>query len=216
MKNSNLFKLDVDIEDIEDTLFYLSKIEAIKIEGGFLVVYNRLTIERTEQDNKRRYRAEDYQKLSQFYENKVQQIHIVGEYAKKMIRSEKEALRFASDYFNLDFSIFLKKYFPGPRQKEIERTLTPRKYRRLFGSLSARQLEIINDDIHRIIVVAAGPGDGRTAQGGPAGRVDRRDGADHRRLPAARRNHRALQGDRAHRHRNGGDDRRVGGGADRL
>ena len=39
--------------------------------------YNLLTIERTETDNKKRYIKEDYQKLNQFYENKVQQIHIV-------------------------------------------------------------------------------------------------------------------------------------------
>ena len=38
----NLFKLKISIDDIEDTLFYLSKIEAIKIEGGFLVVYNQI------------------------------------------------------------------------------------------------------------------------------------------------------------------------------
>jgi ATP-dependent DNA helicase RecQ len=56
------------------------------------VVYNRLTIERLEQDNKKRYTKDDYQKLNQFYENKVQQIHIVGEYAKKMISDYKDAL----------------------------------------------------------------------------------------------------------------------------
>ena len=83
LQSDDLFKLEIGVEDVEDALFYLSKIEAIKIEGGFLVVYNRLTIERTEQDNRRRYKAEDYQKLGQFYENKVQQIHIVGEYAQK-------------------------------------------------------------------------------------------------------------------------------------
>ena len=31
----SLFKLEISIDDIEDTLFYLSRIEAIKIEGGF-------------------------------------------------------------------------------------------------------------------------------------------------------------------------------------
>jgi ATP-dependent DNA helicase RecQ len=79
----DLFKANINLDDIEDTLFYLSRIEAIKIEGGFLVVYNRLTIERTEQNNKKQYTKDDYQKLYQFYENKIQQIHIVGEYAKK-------------------------------------------------------------------------------------------------------------------------------------
>jgi len=81
----SLFKKEISIYDIEDTLFYLSRIEAIKIEGGFLVIYNTLTIERTEADNKKRYTREDYQKLNQFYESKIQQIHIVGEYAQRMI-----------------------------------------------------------------------------------------------------------------------------------
>ncbi len=160
--SSNLFKLDIDIADIEDTLFYLSRIEAIKIEGGFLVVYNRITIERTEPDNKRRYKAEDYQKLGQFYENKVQQIHIVGEYAQKMIENYRDALQFVDDYFQLNYFSFLNKYFKGARQKEIKRTLTPTKFRALFGELSPAQLSVINDADSKYIVVAAGPGSGKT------------------------------------------------------
>ncbi|HPG33113.1 MAG TPA: RecQ family ATP-dependent DNA helicase [Lentimicrobium sp.] len=157
-----LFKFNIDVEDIEDTLFYLSRIEAIKIEGGFLVVYNRLTIERVEQDNKKRYKVEDYQKLHQFYENKVQQIHIVGEYAKKMISDYKDALQFVEDYFQLNYTSFLNKYFKGSRQTEIKRNLTPAKFRQLFGELSPTQLKIINDSETKYIVVAAGPGSGKT------------------------------------------------------
>lgn len=160
--SENLFKKDIGINDIEDALFYLSKIEAIKIEGGFLVVYNRLTIERMEQDNKKRYTKDDYQKLNQFYENKVQQIHIVGEYAKKMIIDYKNALQFVEDYFQLNYTSFLNKYFNGSRQNEIKRNLTPAKFKQLFGELSPTQLKIINDNETKHIVVAAGPGSGKT------------------------------------------------------
>lgn len=160
--HQSLFKLEIGIEDIEDTLFYLSRIEAIKIEGGFLVVYNRLTIERMEEDNKKRYKVEDYQKLNQFYENKVQQIHIVGEYAKKMISDYKDALQFVEDYFQLNYQSFLNKYFKGSRQNEIKRNLTPAKFKQLFGELSPTQLKIINDKENQHIVVAAGPGSGKT------------------------------------------------------
>ena len=65
---------------------------SIKIEGGFLVVYNRYTIEELKKTIREDTRMEDYQKLNQFYENKVQQIHIVGEYAKKMIDDYKGAV----------------------------------------------------------------------------------------------------------------------------
>lgn len=156
------FGRKVSIEDVEDALFYLSRIESIKIEGGFLVVYNRLTIERVEKDNKRRYRVEDYQKLNRFYENKVQQIHIVGEYAKRMIADYRDALQFVEDYFRLNYSSFLQKYFKGARQQEIGRNLTPAKFRQLFGDLSPTQLKIINDNQNKYLVVAAGPGSGKT------------------------------------------------------
>ncbi|MDD3962349.1 MAG: RecQ family ATP-dependent DNA helicase [Bacteroidales bacterium] len=156
------FGKKVIIEEVEDALFYLSRIEAIKIEGGFLVVYNRLTIERVEQDNKKRYKTEDYQKLNQFYENKVQQIHIVGEYAKKMIHDYRDALQFVDDYFHLNYTSFLNKYFKGSRQNEIKRNLTPTKFRQLFGELSPAQLKIITDKESKYIVVAAGPGSGKT------------------------------------------------------
>ena len=125
-RQQGLFQTEVSLEDIEDTLFWLSRIDAIKIEGGFLVVYNSLTVERLEKDNKKKYKLEDYKKLNQFYENKVQQIHIVGEYARKMLSDYRDALQFVEDYFRLNYPSFLHKYFRG-RQGEIKRTLTPGK-----------------------------------------------------------------------------------------
>lgn len=162
LQSSELFKQEVSIDDIEDTLFYLSRIEAIKIEGGFLVAYNRLTIERLESDNKRRYKVEDYQKLGDFYRNKIEQIHIIGEYAKKMIENYRDALQFVDDYFHLNYSSFLNKYFKGARRNEIRINLTPTKFAELFGQLSPTQLAITNNTDAKYIVVAAGPGSGKT------------------------------------------------------
>jgi ATP-dependent DNA helicase RecQ len=159
---SAMFKVDASIEDIEDALFYLSRIEAIKIEGGFLVVYNKLTIDRLEQNNQIQYKKDDYRQLEQFYENKMQQIHIVGEYAKKMLVDYREALSFVEDYFQLNYSSFLKKYFPGSRKEELQRNITPKKFKQLFGELSPRQLKIIKDNLNQYILVAAGPGSGKT------------------------------------------------------
>ena len=157
-----LFDIKITIEDIEDTLFYLSRIEAIKIEGGFLVIYNKLTIDRLEQNNSVQYKKQDYEKLSQYYDHKVQQIHIVGEYAKKMIDDYTGALQFVDDYFQLNFPSFVNKYFKGSRGMEITRNITPKKYKQLFDSLSDVQRRIIDDKDSRYIVVAAGPGSGKT------------------------------------------------------
>ncbi len=160
--SQTLFKKEISIDDIEDTLFYLSRIDAMRIEGGFLVLYNRLTIERLEQNNRKSYTKEDYQKLHDFYENKVQQIHIVGEYARKMLSDYKDALQFVDDYFQLNYSSFIRKYFPGGKEEELKLRITPTKFKQLFGELSPTQLKIIKDNDSRYIAVAAGPGSGKT------------------------------------------------------
>lgn len=161
-RSIRMFSLPITTDDIEDSLFYLSRIESLNIEGGFLVIYNRISIDRLEQDNKVRFKQEDYQQLHDHYENKVQQIHIVGEYAKKMIDDYQGALQFAEDYFQLNYASFLQKYFPGSRRNEIKRNITPSKFRQLFGALSPAQLEIIKDNQTKHMVVAAGPGSGKT------------------------------------------------------
>ena len=160
-REQGLFVQQITLDDVEDSLFYLSRIGAIQIEGGFMVVQNDLSFERLKKNNLKQYTAADYEKLNQFYVQRVQQIHIVGEYAKKMIRNYKEALQFVDDYFVLNYTVFIRKYFPGSRQDEIKRTLTPEKFIKLFGTLSPSQLEIIKDQTPRI-VVAAGPGSGKT------------------------------------------------------
>ncbi|HHU73642.1 MAG TPA: RecQ family ATP-dependent DNA helicase [Clostridiales bacterium] len=149
-------------QEIEEALFYLSRIGALKLEGGFLITYNTMSIERVERDNKIRYKLEDYKKLKQYYEQKTQMIHIVGEYARKMMEDYQAALQFVDDYFRLEYSSFLRKYFKGSRGDEIKRNLSPEKFSKLFGKLSPAQLRIINDKQSQYIVVAAGPGSGKT------------------------------------------------------
>lgn len=150
------------LSDVEDALLYLSKIDALKLEGGFLVLYNGMEIKRVVKDNRIQYKIDDYRLLDEFYKQKIRQIHIVGEYANLMVRDYNAALRFVQDYFNMDFKKFIATYFKGDRAKEIERNITPEKYHQLFGELSDIQSEIINDADSKYIVVAAGPGSGKT------------------------------------------------------
>ncbi|MBQ8738964.1 MAG: RecQ family ATP-dependent DNA helicase [Clostridia bacterium] len=152
----------VALSDVEDALIYLSKIGALKLEGGFLVLYNGMEIKRIVKDNRIKYKVDDYRLLDEFYKQKIRQIHIVGEYANLMVRDYAAALQFVQDYFNMDFKKFIVTYFKGERAKEIERNITPEKYNQLFGELSDIQAEIINDADSKYIVVAAGPGSGKT------------------------------------------------------
>lgn len=148
--------------DMEDVLFYLLRIGAIRIEGGFLVVYNKLRIERIEKNNNKRYTKQDYRKLEEFYGHRIQQIHIVGEYAKKMIGARESAIQFVEDYFRRQFKVFLTTYFTNARRVELQRNITAKKYNELFASLSPSQRRIIDDHETLRMVVAAGPGSGKT------------------------------------------------------
>ena len=152
---------DVQLEDVEEALLYLSKIGALKLEGGFLVIYNAMDIHRIK-DNRLRYKQEDYRMLNEFYKQKIQQVHIVGEYANLMVKDYNSALQYVQDYFQMDYKHFVSKYFKGERVREIERNVTPMKYKQLFSTLSDRQMDIISDKDSRCIVVAAGPGSGKT------------------------------------------------------
>ena len=149
------------ILDIEEALLYLTKTELMKIEGGFIVIYNTMQIGRTA-DRRARYGKEQYRLLDEFYKQRIRQIHIVGEYANLMVRDYEAALRFVNDYFTLDFRKFINQYFKEERRTQIDRNITPAKYNKLFGELSDRQREIIEDKESRCIVVAAGPGSGKT------------------------------------------------------
>ena len=152
---------ELQLEDVEEALLYLSKIGALKLEGGFLVLYNAMDIRRIK-DNKSRYKVDDYRMLNEFYKQKIQQVHIVGEYANLMVKDYSAALQYVQDYFQMDYKKFVSKYFKGERLGEIQRNVTPEKYKQLFGCLSEKQMEIISDKESRCIVVAAGPGSGKT------------------------------------------------------
>ena len=149
------------IGDVEEALLYLSKIGALKLEGGFMVIYNAMQIHRLT-DMKYKYKKEDYRLLDEFYKQKIRQIHIVGEYANLMVKDYGAALQFVQDYFLLDHKKFVSQYFKGDRAKDIEKNITMEKYQQLFGELSERQREIIQDKQSKCIVVAAGPGSGKT------------------------------------------------------
>ena len=45
--------------------------------------------------------------LNEFYKQKIQQVHIVGEYANLMVKDYQEALQYVQDYFQMDYKKFI-------------------------------------------------------------------------------------------------------------
>lgn len=159
--DSALFPEKIDVGMAEEALLFLAKTGILNLEGGFMVLYNKLQIERLK-DSKCRYKKDDYHNLDDFYKQRIQQIHIIGKYANMMVSDKNRAMEYVHDYFVLDFKAFIKKYFDSKEEKRIGRNVSERKYNELFGGLTQTQSAIINDNESRFIVVPAGPGSGKT------------------------------------------------------
>jgi ATP-dependent DNA helicase RecQ len=160
-ETNQLFKKNFSVTDYDKTLLYLNDISAIKLDRGLFVYYTPYTVTRRDMDNKRQYTKKDYEKFEAFYRHKIEHVHIVGEYAKKLSENYKEAMTFVEDYFTLDYAVFIKKYFPG-RLTQIRKPITQERFNEIYKDLSAEQLKIINDNRSKAILVAAGPGSGKT------------------------------------------------------
>ena len=152
-------KVDIILHELKSALLFLQKIEALHLEGGFMVFYQSMAIQRLNFE-KKAYSKKDYQLLENYYTQKIQQIHIVGEFAQKMQKSASEALQFVQDYFYEPYDQFLRHYFKN-RLTQISRSATPELYDKLQKNRSAQQLDVLQAK-ERYIVVAAGPGSGKT------------------------------------------------------
>lgn len=155
-----MFGDTVEMKDLERALLYLDELGVLKLEGGFLVYYKRLNLERTEENWRKQYTKEDYSKLDDHYRARVEQIHIVGEFANKRVQSAHAALGFVDDYFKLDHETFIRTHFPK-RRTELTRPVTASRFKQLFGELSLEQTAIVTDKSDNILVLA-GPGSGKT------------------------------------------------------
>ncbi len=109
LKNSNqLFgqNKEEDIKRYEKTLLFLNQIKSIKLEGGFMITYNRLNIEEIDSSIPK-FTIENFKKMDDHYHHKTEQIHIIGEYAKRRIQNYESALAYVNDYFSQPYEEFL-------------------------------------------------------------------------------------------------------------
>ena len=152
----------VSDDEMREALLFLNHFRLMIIDGGFMVLYQALQLERLEPNNRIQYRKSDHEYLDDYYQQKIQQIHIVGEYANLMLKNYEAAQQFVRDYFLMDYKRFIKKYFDQSRDQELKLGVSKSTYQKLFGALSEKQKSIVQDQKSQFILVAAGPGSGKT------------------------------------------------------
>ena len=154
--------LETSMEELRDALLYIQRIGAMSMEGGFFVLNQRMKIKRIEMNNRIRYKKDDYKNLENHYKQKRRQIHIMAAYAKVLKDDPEKAKSFVNDYFAFETDDFDRKYFTKEQIQAMQKNISPKQYMKLFGHLSEVQKNIIDDADSNSIVVAAGPGSGKT------------------------------------------------------
>jgi len=147
---------------IDATLLYLHRLGLLELGEGRFLYYAPMQIYKTDKfDKKLRYTKVEYAKrLHAYYRRKVEAIHIMGEYARRMRRDPEGAKEFLSDYFTMSYDRFKRRY--KLLKEQITRPMTRQKYERIFSRLSEVQQRIIEDNEHGAIQILAGPGSGKT------------------------------------------------------
>ena len=153
---------EYDIEEIDKALLYLHHLNILELLKGRFINYSPMIIEKEEKfQTKRKYTNNEYKnRLEQHYQTKIESIHIMGEYAKRLKDDDHKAILFLRDYFTLSYENFKDKYKLS--KEKISKPITQKRYNKIFEKISEEQKEIINDKDTKAMMILAGPGSGKT------------------------------------------------------
>ncbi|MDX4013275.1 AAA family ATPase, partial [Aliarcobacter skirrowii] len=150
------------IEEIDKTLLYLHHLEVIKLLRGRFINYSPMEIKKEQKtQTKRKYTINEYKnRLDLYYQTKIESIHIMGEYAKRLKDDSYKAKQFLTDYFTLSYELFKNKY--KLLKDKISKPITQKRYNKIFEQMQSNQKLIIQDTTTKAMMILAGPGSGKT------------------------------------------------------
>ena len=145
----------------EQILLWLHELGVIRLQRGLAFFRSAMTLQMVAEPA-RQYGVAHYQHLSDHYDDKTFQVHVILEYARRGTAKIQAALQLVLDYFRLDKSAFIRQYLPR-QEKELERAVTAKTYKRIVEDLGdPDQRQIVEAGEDRNLLVLAGPGSGKT------------------------------------------------------
>jgi len=148
------------IKEIDKTLLYLHHLNVLELLHGRFISYSPMNIHVEKKSALKRKYTEYKNRLEAHYKIKIESIHIMGEYAKKLQEDDYKAILFLKDYFTLPYDKFKKQY--KLLKKQISRPITQKRFNKIFEKMSDEQKKIIDDKNTKAMMVLAGPGSGKT------------------------------------------------------
>jgi len=109
-------------------MLFLLKTGALIIDGGFLVIYLPMRIEKLEKNPNKQYTIEDYNAFMEYYNQKIKKIHILTEFVKELGNEYEKGMTLVDDYFSMPYDVFEKKYISKDYKKYFDKPITKSKY----------------------------------------------------------------------------------------
>ncbi|MGD8931585.1 MAG: RecQ family ATP-dependent DNA helicase, partial [Chromatiales bacterium] len=147
---------------LDRSLMFLHELRVITLQQGLAVFHQAMTIRILPAQKGRRYTQSDYEPLSRHYAERVFQVHVIDEYARKGLEKMGQALALVLAYFSMDKHAFVARYFPG-REALLGRATSEESYQRIVDDLANPvQQSIVAAGEGENLLVLAGPGSGKT------------------------------------------------------
>lgn len=155
-----------DVKDIdaaiERALMFLHEQRVLVLQQGLAIFRSAMTIRLRAEAKGEKYKASDFQPLEHHYHERVLQVHVMSEYARRALERMKEALELVLAYFTLDKEQFTRRYF-GTKPDLLQHATTAQSYQRIVTDLeNPAQMKVVTAPAARNMLILAGPGSGKT------------------------------------------------------
>jgi ATP-dependent DNA helicase RecQ len=152
---------DIDA-GLERALMYLHEQRVITLQQGLAVFRSAMTIRLQPEARGEKYHAAHYQPLKHHYGERILQVHVMSEYARRGLERIQEALGLVLAYFTLEKEEFIRRYF-GNKPEMLQHATTAQSYQLIVTGLdNMSQMKVVTGPVDRNMLILAGPGSGKT------------------------------------------------------
>ncbi|HEV2391663.1 MAG TPA: RecQ family ATP-dependent DNA helicase [Verrucomicrobiae bacterium] len=147
---------------LERALMYLHEQRVIILQQGLAVFRAAMTIRLQPGAKGERYKPSDYQPLEHHYQERILQVHVMSEFARRGLDRIQEALGMVLAYFSLGKEEFIRRFLNTKPDLLVHAT-TAQSYQGIVSDLANPvQIKIVTAPVGRNMLVLAGPGSGKT------------------------------------------------------
>lgn len=158
--------LRMEIKDpiaaLERALMYLHEQRVIVLQQGLAVFRAAMTIRFQPQARGEKYKVSDYQPLEHHYRERVLQVHVMSEFARRGLARIQEALSLVLAYFSLGKEEFIRRYLSA-KPELLKHATTAQSFNRIVTELAnTAQIKLVTAPVGRNLLILAGPGSGKS------------------------------------------------------